>query len=409
MIKFRCENCDKKIGVPEKYAGKLVKCPQCAEPARVPQPEPEPGPELEPVPAADNIWSDELMPPVPTDSPPSANYLEDVPVPPPPMEASPTASGKTKLIKSVETGISFGKDLLSLMSPIKNGGDAIVFIIFLIIFALANVNLPFSIPLMGWAQLLLKGILFTFLFNVLLETANGNNHLPEFEMPESYGDLIRPYLQVVVSGLFAFLPLIISIIFAVVLLDSSVLDGYISADSTSEDSYLAQNDSFFDSFPEVAEQGNLDSEPNAIPIEEGFPGGAEDIYTDTYNEADTSSQDLLMTVIFVVLFFLGLFFGPMIVLNIVLGDTYLVNPIKVIMNIIRTFKAYFVCCIALFAAAGLTYLSIFTITLDSMMENNSYYLIFALIATVIGGFSVQIYAMRVLGLLYRYHEEGLDW
>lgn len=38
MIKFRCGECDKKIGVPETAAGKRVKCPQCGQPARVPEP-----------------------------------------------------------------------------------------------------------------------------------------------------------------------------------------------------------------------------------------------------------------------------------------------------------------------------------------------------------------------------------
>lgn len=36
MIKFRCSECDKKLGVPDSAAGKRVKCPQCGSPARVP-------------------------------------------------------------------------------------------------------------------------------------------------------------------------------------------------------------------------------------------------------------------------------------------------------------------------------------------------------------------------------------
>lgn len=40
MIKFRCTGCQKKIGVPEKFAGKRVKCPSCGTALTVPEPEP---------------------------------------------------------------------------------------------------------------------------------------------------------------------------------------------------------------------------------------------------------------------------------------------------------------------------------------------------------------------------------
>lgn len=38
MIKFRCHNCDKKIGVQEDFAGKQVWCPRCTIPTTVPRP-----------------------------------------------------------------------------------------------------------------------------------------------------------------------------------------------------------------------------------------------------------------------------------------------------------------------------------------------------------------------------------
>lgn len=37
MIKFHCSKCDKKMGVPEDYAGKMVRCPRCKNGAQVPQ------------------------------------------------------------------------------------------------------------------------------------------------------------------------------------------------------------------------------------------------------------------------------------------------------------------------------------------------------------------------------------
>ncbi len=64
MIKFHCSGCQKKIGVPENYAGKMVRCPQCKEPAKVPVPAP-PAQVAQPVAAASQenelIWTDDLL------------------------------------------------------------------------------------------------------------------------------------------------------------------------------------------------------------------------------------------------------------------------------------------------------------------------------------------------------------
>lgn len=40
MIKFRCEHCSQKLGVPMKYAGRRVRCSKCKEPVKVPAPAP---------------------------------------------------------------------------------------------------------------------------------------------------------------------------------------------------------------------------------------------------------------------------------------------------------------------------------------------------------------------------------
>lgn len=90
MIKFHCANCDKKIGVPEQYAGRAVRCPQCQQPAQVPVLEPEPEVELIPIqettyqdpqdqqPANDNIWTDDLLQPTaPSTNNSYNNYSDD--------------------------------------------------------------------------------------------------------------------------------------------------------------------------------------------------------------------------------------------------------------------------------------------------------------------------------------------
>lgn len=39
MIKFRCPSCNQKLGVPDEYAGKRVRCTRCKEATQIPQPE----------------------------------------------------------------------------------------------------------------------------------------------------------------------------------------------------------------------------------------------------------------------------------------------------------------------------------------------------------------------------------
>jgi hypothetical protein len=68
MIKFRCSSCEGKIGVPEDFSGKMVRCPRCHRPTRVPQVSPVSIPdEIAPASAdaaPDNIWDDQTFPDV---------------------------------------------------------------------------------------------------------------------------------------------------------------------------------------------------------------------------------------------------------------------------------------------------------------------------------------------------------
>ncbi|MEM0914267.1 MAG: hypothetical protein AAGB29_01220 [Planctomycetota bacterium] len=50
MIKFRCTDCTQKMGVPDEYAGKAVRCPRCKARVAVPLPEPEPLPAVDEIP-----------------------------------------------------------------------------------------------------------------------------------------------------------------------------------------------------------------------------------------------------------------------------------------------------------------------------------------------------------------------
>ena len=62
MIKFRCSHCSQKLGVPDEYAGRRVKCNKCGQPATVPHPvvleEVPPKPKPAPEPDGMDILSD---------------------------------------------------------------------------------------------------------------------------------------------------------------------------------------------------------------------------------------------------------------------------------------------------------------------------------------------------------------
>ncbi len=447
MIKFYCAFCKKKIGVPESFAGKQVKCPKCQLAGRVP-PVSTPAPTQSETITLDDV-TDDLFPtvkpkdplslgePLPPDSPDPLQLSPDresrsvcskcqfsinpqdktcvscgAEIADPKAEENPDETPqKTKWIKSIATGSGFGKDLLGLMFPIRSGADAIAFTFLLIIYTLATTNIPILSSMCIWmiTRILLYGYFLIYLFNVLLETANGGNHLPEFELPDSYWDMIRTFLQGIVSIMYAGLPLVAGFFIAVSLIGFDKVDSYLIDDSMPDDSLVIQDEDFYDSFPAFENQDVWLIEPNTINPEGGSSEDPNNVMIDSYGQDAMSWGEFTLVTSFLVLFFLGLFFWPMIVLNIVLGDSFVVNPIKVMMNIIRTFKAYFICCVALFIAAGFTYLSNFSATITGLISGNTLYMIFALVASVIGGLCVDIYAMRALGLLYRYYEEKLDW
>lgn len=62
MIKFRCPNCNKKMGVPEDFAGKRVRCPACSQGALVPDLVAAGEPVVD-LPQDDGIWTDDLLAP----------------------------------------------------------------------------------------------------------------------------------------------------------------------------------------------------------------------------------------------------------------------------------------------------------------------------------------------------------
>lgn len=431
MIKFHCSKCDKKIGVPPEYAGKLIKCPRCKQPARVPEIELEPA--EEPIP--DSLGSDDLLgsdhasdmePPKfdfpsrpDAQTPPAPASQTPAPKKPTPPRCSkcltvipdgsefcitcghpallPTAAvekdepKKSGVLRSIPMGKGFVTDLLSMISPVKSGSDAFVFITLLIFHMLV------FLPVVRIFWFFIYGSICAYMFDLLLETANGDDHLPKFEMPGSLWQALKPYFQIIVSFLYTFLPFVICLI----------------AVSTSSPSETEEPGWVYNDSSETSEEHEYDRYPAGTDEESSDPGTYDrnseqyPANEESYDQDKPTNQSYpYLLISFLVA---GIFFWPMIVLTIVLGDTFLPNPIKVIQNIGRTLKPYLICCFMIYLTSILIWLSIAKFSIVGLSIEGNYIPYLILVSVLIGSLSIEIYSMRALGLLYRHYEERLDW
>jgi len=243
-------------------------------------------------------------------------------------------------------------------------------------------------------------------------------------MPTSSWDLVRPYFQMIVSYFYALLPFIACFIIGI----WSVIA---AADSMNESDFLdvpvgqqyemldpgnepIDTEEFYSDMEEPVRENEIlqdDSEvfyeePDDSVFENDESYGSDNIIKQNLDKFATAAFGFFALTIF--LFFAGLFFWPMIVMNIVLGDRFVINPAKVVMNVLRTFMPYLICCIAMYLTFLMFYLTNVTFAIKELSGDSLAPLLGAITA-IIGGLCVQIYNMRLLGLLYRYYGEKLDW
>ena len=385
MIKFRCSGCSKKIGVPAEYATKRIRCPRCKdvlvipalelelepvgaiEPAAVIEPpvsqgvmaksESDDQDELEPASPDETIWTDEML----ASSVSAMATTQDKDVVHCDNCSVIVVDGETcqmcghPVQKEVQSELSslpdsnaysndqqapqktsFIKDLGRFLTPIRDFSDGVTFVMILLLSLF--INYPIVFPFVGIAKIMAGGIVCSFMINVMLETANGNGHLPSpANLPETWTEIIRPYYQLLISVFYAFLPgIIVFLIY------------YITS-------------------------------------------GAEEI-------GPVGKKVILGAMLSC------LFFWPMIILVIALRDSFFIRPDKLVVSILRTFIPYIICCACLYAAVAAMFLSI-----AMYASKGQGGLIVAAITAQVGGLSIQIYAMRVMGLLYRYYGDRLDW
>ncbi len=463
MIKFRCHHCDKKIGVPENYATKMIKCPQCANPTIVPgviyeepateqipladesapasedQSRQDGFPALTPQVEQDDLtdqdtpWTDEMFETTPDAEPEAAEQERncsqcgtEVPedsefcvscgrkVPLPETAEVDDQPSKKGIIGSIPAGQSFGIDVLRLMSPVRSLDDGIAFFFLVILQVLANINIFGPVLAGGYmiymARLMVLGIIYTFLFNVLLTTANGEDELPKFEMPTSSWVLVRPYFQMTVSYLYVILPFIVCFIAGLFWVVGSAVKSMENTGLLDEPT----GQEYFNDMEEPVPENEIYQEDSEVSYEE--PDDSffeEEEYTKNDNFMGEQFEDIKKAaygfyIFMLVVLFVGLLFWPMIVLTIVLGDRFIISPIKIISNIFRTFKPYLICCVAMYLTVFMFYLTNVTFAIEGL-SGNSFAPFLGAITAIVGGLCIQIYNMRLLGLLYRYYGEKLDW
>lgn len=93
MIKFRCPSCDQKLGVPDEYAGKRVRCSKCSQACQVPAAAAPESPQTVkpvnvPAPAAAAVRQPASAPAIQRQSQ-AALRPQPAPVPPPPADVDP--------------------------------------------------------------------------------------------------------------------------------------------------------------------------------------------------------------------------------------------------------------------------------------------------------------------------------
>ncbi len=217
------------------------------------------------------------------------------------------------------------------------------------LFFLLILGILMNAPVFGWFMLLGKiiacGYWCAYMFSVVVETADGSDELPDFPgITDFWEDVLHPLLLWIASFIYACLPFVVTLI------------------------YLAVRGIKFG--------GGLD--------------------------------DMSMPVVLIGTAVAGLFFWPMILLCMALGESLAsARPDLVVRSIIGTFIPYLVCCVCLYGCAFAWYMS-FVVLAGSQNDTLGRWLLLA-IASQAGGMCLWLYAMRTMGLLYRHYQNKLVW
>jgi len=243
----------------------------------------------------------------------------------------------------------FQKDLLRLTTPIRSGGDCVAFA--LICFFILCLDFPLPNACMACIIYPLKfvilGFVCSYLFQVIICTADHSDFLPPvFWFDNIWDDVVRGAFLFFSAALYTFAPaLILSVAYA-------VITGQQDAAAAGSDIHIA----------------------------------------------------LWGLVIF------GVFFWPMVMLVMAWGDGlyFLKRPDQIIRSILPVWKPYLKCWLALLGAGAIWYLT--NIPSEELnFANINLRILCQTVLLSIVKLAAFIYAMRIIGLLYRHYHQRLIW
>ena len=192
MIDASCQ-CGARYRIPEKLAGKRLKCKKCAGPIDVPVPDP---PE-----DADAYVVDVL-----TDEP---TILPDVVVAGPAAAAAPAGASSRSAPFEPSHLPAYLKDCVASLMFFAESGNLLRFIVVAAIAMLQPLLLyGLCIGLIAW--IIVFGWILSFLFNVMLNAANGERDLPELTLIEGPVDtIVVPCFKYLAAGVAVFWPAVV--------------------------------------------------------------------------------------------------------------------------------------------------------------------------------------------------------
>ncbi len=345
-IKVSCNQCGYVFLIDGRFAGRAFRCPNCDGIIKTTRPTRRAGEgESESKSAVDE---NQLWPGVPESKKPST----------PSEEVQSGADGTVfdsdkyeTTAKPYEPSSAFRRDLLRFITPIQTAGELPTFICMLVLFV--------AWPFMGvisfcccWGifiQLAFGGCFCSFFFSIITDTAEGCDELPYLgSLKEA---LEHPWSQIIVP-----------------------LTSFLAA-------------LFYCALPCMI---------------------IASIYSSITNDIEITNQPIRF--ILSVIFFAGLFFWPMVALILAFDQlTLLFRPDIIFRSIIAIWKPYLMAWVALLIAFGVLFFE------QSKMPNFQEVgleltpKVYGFVALQLVGLIVFIYAMRVIGLLYRHFDDRLLW
>ncbi len=261
------------------------------------------------------------------------------------------SDGEAVEVDESEGTADFGKDLLRLAIPIRSTGEASTFIIIIILFT----TIPFLVKASLFNCLTLFflvgiiGSLASFFFNILTDTAEGQDKLPY--LASIFTTLLEDFWQGVIVPISNFF--------------GAILYAFVPCMMVSAIYFFATgNKTPFADWP--------------LPL-------------------------------FIILLAVGVFFVPMVMLVLARNKlTLLFKPVEIFLSMLSVWKPYLMCWFCLLIAVGLALGANFFME-PYAGETLSTTWVLVTPAICILDIWVWIYAMRVIGLLWRHYQHQLGW